>query len=184
MELKRISKAIDKGIVMFPVLGCDNVHSYPENMPYNTLKQIPIMIQNLGVEEKPKLRKVPFMKPSRRESKESLIVRIVEVYTPKDLALPVSIQELKDKIEQRKNAVIAEVAKYGREQANLQLDTVPEDKRHKVSNKRMRDVKHFIACFSPDAKKRHTITNTPQTPMNPQNIHVFSPVIGKETIFD
>ena len=104
--------------------------------------------------------------------------------TPKDLALPASIQELKNIIEQRKNAVIAEVAEYEREQAHLQLDTVPEDKRSKVSNKRMRDVKHFIVCFSTDANKRHTITNTLQTPMNPQNIHVFSPVIGKETIFD
>ena len=71
MELKRISKAIEKGIVIFPVLGCDNVHSYLENMPYNTLKQIPIIIQNLGVEENPKLRKFPFMKPSRHESKEN-----------------------------------------------------------------------------------------------------------------
>ena len=104
--------------------------------------------------------------------------------TPKDLALPASIQELTNEIEQRKYAVIAEVVKYEGEQANLQLNTVPEDKRSKVSNKRIRDVKHFIACFSPNAKKKRIITDTPQTPMNPQNIHVFSPVIGNETIFD
>ena len=159
MELKRISNAIEDGIAKFPKLGCDNVHSYLDDMSSKTLTQIPIMLQNLGVEENPKFRKISLVKRNPGEKKESLIVRIVEAYTPKDVALPASIQKLKDELEQRKNKAIAEVADCERVQANLRLDTISEDKRPEFSNKRMRDVKHFIEYFSPDTKKRRAITD-------------------------
>lgn len=68
------------------------------------------MLQNLGVEENPKFRKISLVKRDPCEKKESLIVRIVEAYTQKDVALPASIQKLKDELEQRKNKAIAEVA--------------------------------------------------------------------------
>lgn len=92
---------------------------------------------------------------------------IVEAYTPKDVAFPTSIQNLKDKIGNKKNAKIAEVAEYKREKENVQLDTIPEERRPKISKKRMKDVQDIIVCFSP----------SPHTPLDQFNVHVSSPVV-------
>jgi len=172
MELKRISDAIENGIKNFPILGCDDVLSYLNRMPRSTLTNILIMIKNLGVEKNLKFRQVVLCKRKMHESKESLIVRIVESYTPKDVALPASIQNMKDEIETEKNEKIAEVAEYKIKEDNAQID------RPNISKKRMNEVEDIIDYFSPSAKKRRTITTTPRTrPTDALNIHFSTPEV-------
>ena len=99
----------------------------------------------------------------KNESKNSLIVRVVEAFTPKNLALPVSIQNLKDEIERKRIEKIAKVAVEEKENEHAKLVTVPEDRRPKLSNKRRNVVREFVQVFSPN-KKRRTATDTAFTP--------------------
>ena len=110
------------------------------------------MINNLGVEKNLKFRQVILCKRKKNESKDNLIVCIVESYTPKDVALPASILNLKDEIETKKNAKIGEVVEYKRKDENAQID------RPNISKKRMNEVEDIIDYFSLSAKKRRTIT--------------------------
>ena len=104
------------------------------------------------MEKNLKFRQVILCKRKKNKSKDSLIVCIVESYTPKDVALPASILNLKDEIETKKNAKIAEVVEYKRKDENAQID------RPNISKKRMNEVEDIIDYFSLSAKKRRTIT--------------------------
>ena len=51
------------------------------------------MINNLGVEKHLKFRQVILCKRKKNETKDSLIVCIVESYAPKDVALPAKVPD-------------------------------------------------------------------------------------------
>lgn len=89
-------------------------------MSRDTIIQVLLMTRNLGVEENPDFRGVCLRVRSLNESHDSLIVRVVEALTPKDLHLPVSIQNLKDVIESKRIAKVAKAEK----RENAQLVTV------------------------------------------------------------
>ena len=133
-------------------------------MSRDTISKVLLMIQNLGVEDNPHFRYGSLQRRRQNESKDCLIVRAVEAFTPRFLALPVSIQNLKDEIERIRIEKIAKVAVEEREKENAKLVTVPEDRRPKLSNKRRICVREFEQCFSPNQKSR-TATDTAFTPM-------------------
>ena len=133
-------------------------------MSRDTISKVLLMIQNLGVEDNPHFRYGSLQRRRQNESKDCLIVRAVEAFTPRFLALPVSIQNLKDEIERKRNEKIAKVAVEEREKENAKLVTVPEDRRPKLSNKRRTFVREFEQFFSPNKKSR-TATDTAFTPM-------------------
>ena len=116
------------------------------------------------MEEIPNFREVSVHPHRNNESKDSLILRVVEAFTPKFHALPVSIQNLKDEIERIRIEKIAKVAVEEREKENAKLVTVPEDRRPKLSNKRRICEREFEQIFSPNKKSR-TATDTAFTPM-------------------
>jgi hypothetical protein len=164
IDLQLLCEAVEEGIKQYPIAGCDDIHQYIEKMSRNTITKVLLMIQNLGIENNPHSRGFSLRRRKRNESKDSLIVRVVEAFTPKFLALPVSIQNLKDEIERKRIEKIAEVAAEEREKENEKLVTVPEDRRPKLSNKRRTFVREFEHVFSPN-KKRRTATDTAFTPM-------------------
>ena len=84
-------------------------------MSRDTISKVLLMIQNLGVEDNPHFREGSLQRRKRNESKDSLIVRVVEAFTPKFHALPVSIQNLKDEFECKRIENIAKVAVKERE---------------------------------------------------------------------
>ena len=59
------------------------------------------------MEEIPNFREVSVHPHRNNESKDSLILRVVEAFTPKGLDLPVSIQNLKDAIDRKRIEKIA-----------------------------------------------------------------------------
>ncbi len=121
-------------------------------MSRDTISKVPLMIQNLGVEDNPHFRKGSLCRRRKNESKDSLIVRVVEAFTPKFLALPVSIQNLKDDMERIRIENIAKVAAEKREKENEKLGTIPEDRRPKLSNKRRTLIRDFEDFFSKQEK--------------------------------
>ena len=122
IDLNRLLEAAKNGIKQYPVAGCYDIHKYIERMSRYTIIQVLLMIRNLGVEENPDFRGVCLRVRSLNESHDSLIVRVVEALTPKDLHLPVSIQNLKDVIESKRIAKVAQAEE--REKENAQLVSV------------------------------------------------------------
>ena len=57
IDLEGILDAIENGIMMFPILGFDGIHSYFNYMSSPNLNLIIIRIENLGVKENPNFRK-------------------------------------------------------------------------------------------------------------------------------
>lgn len=161
INLKCVLEAAQKGIKKYPVPGCDDMHGYLGNMSRETVDSVLVMLDNLGVEENPDFRGVSLRPRGHNESKDSLIVRVVEAFTPKDVALPASIQNLKDKINMERIAKIAQAAIDKREKEN-----VPEDKRRPTLSIKRRIAAHdFQETFSPSNKKRRTRIDTALTPL-------------------
>ena len=162
---KLLFEAVEEGIKQYPVAGCDDIHQYIEKCQETRFTpEILLMIQNLGIEDSHHFRGTPLRQRRRNESKDSLIVRVAEAFTPKFLALPVSIQNLNDEFECKRIEKIGKVAVKEREKENVKLVTIPEDRRPKLSNKRRICEREFEQVFSPNKKSR-TATDTAFTPM-------------------
>ena len=91
IDLKLVLDAVEEGIKMYPIAGCQDIHEYIQKMPRNTMIKVLTMIQNLGVESNAQFRAESLGARGRNETKDSLVVCVVEAFSPKRNDLPVSI---------------------------------------------------------------------------------------------
>jgi len=162
IDLGEIPIAALRGIHMFPLMDCNDIHQYCNSFTTEMLENAFLMLQNAGLTENPQFRGVPVHKRLYRnyktESKAEMIVRFFEVITPANNLLPESVQELKSQIEQTasRNAKRA-AAKAAAEEEMMNACSLSNDtSKVKISSKKRKSVLEFKTTCSPEAKKRRS----------------------------
>ena len=90
-----VLQAAEQGIDDYVVDRCPDMHSYLDKMCANSIGGVFLTLENLGVEENPQFRGVGLHNRGKGETKNEMIVRLVEAFTPKNVDLPESIIALK-----------------------------------------------------------------------------------------
>ena len=90
-----VLQAAEQGIDDYVVDRCPDMHSYLDKMCANSIGGVFLTLENLGVEENPQFRGVGLHNRVKGETKNEMIVRLVEAFTPKNVDLPESIIALK-----------------------------------------------------------------------------------------
>ena len=93
--LNLVLQAAEQGIDDYVVDRCPDMHSYLDKMCANSIGGVFLTLENLGVEENPQFRGVGLYIKGKGETKNEMIVRLVEAFTPKNVDLPESIIALK-----------------------------------------------------------------------------------------
>ena len=95
IDLNLVLQAAEQGIDDYVVDRCPDMHSYLDKMCANSIGGVFLTLENLGVEENPQFRGVGLHNRVKGETKNEMIVRLVEAFTPKNVDLPESIIALK-----------------------------------------------------------------------------------------
>ena len=159
IDLGEIPIAALRGIHMYPLMDCNDIHQDCSIFTTEMLENAFLMLQNAGgLTENPQFRGVPvhnrFYRNYKTESKAEMFVRFFKVMTPANNLLPELFQELKSQIEQTasSNAKRA-AAKAAAEEETNACSLSNDTSKVKISSKKRKSVLEFKAMCPPPSKE-------------------------------
>ena len=139
--LNLVLQAAEQGIDDYVVDRCPDMHSYLDKMCANSIGGVFLTLENLGVEENPQFRGVGLHNRVKGETKNEMIVRLVEAFTPKNVDLPESIIALKGENE----SLRLKIALQQHQRNKRKMENVVPKRRVQLSASHRQEIDLFLS---------------------------------------